>query len=1330
MDTGTSETRNVSTPPLDIKVDEALHNRLKNIADRNNRSLQWLTRQALVSYLEAIERGQEPPDQLPSPRADAPELPEGAKGEPSAPFVAFAQQVSPQTPRRAAITAAWRRPEPECVTWLLAQAKDSPLTDPGFQARVHKLARRLSEGLRARPRAGGVEALIQEFALSSQEGVALMCLAEALLRIPDSQTRDALIRDKIGHGDWKAHVGQSPSIFVNAATWGLVITGRLVGTSSENKLASALTRVLKQGGEPLVRKSVDLGMRMMGEQFVTGETIEEALANARKYEAKGFRYSYDMLGEAATTEADAQAYMASYEMAIHAIGKASGGRGIYEGPGISIKLSALHPRYSRAQVDRVQAELLPRVRQLALLCRQYDIPLNIDAEETDRLEISLDLLESLCFDPALAGWNGIGFVIQAYQKRCPYVIDYVIDLARRSHHRLMIRLVKGAYWDSEVKRAQLDGMDGYPVYTRKVHTDVSYQVCAKKLLDAPDAIYPQFATHNAQTLATVYELAGQNYYPGQYEFQCLHGMGEPLYEQVTKPVSEGGLGRPCRVYAPVGTYETLLAYLVRRLLENGANTSFVNRVSDPSLPIDQLITNPIEEAASISPVGAPHDRIPLPVDLYATEVFGKRTNSSGIDLANEQELATLSAGLLASTKQAWLAQPGNRPAPATGKGAKLPEDAKPVLNPADHQDVVGHVVEATPADIEAALKTAEAAAKTWKDVSPADRAACLQRAAQLMEDRMAILMGLVIREAGKSLPNAIAEIREAVDFLRYYANQVTAEFRNDTHRPLGPVLCISPWNFPLAIFTGQVSAALAAGNPVIAKPAEQTPLIAAEAVRILHEAGVPADVLQLLPGDGVQVGAPLVADSRIAAVMFTGSTEVARLIAATLAQRLDSEGHTIPLIAETGGQNAMIVDSSALTEQVVQDVLVSAFDSAGQRCSALRVLCVQEDSADRVLTMLEGATRELRQGNPGVLATDVGPVIDTEARDNIVKHIDTMRAKGHRVSQPASARADHQAMAAGTYVPPTLIEIRSIKDLGREVFGPVLHVLRYKRDDLESLIRDINGTGYGLTFGVHTRIDETIDRVLPQIHAGNLYVNRNTVGAVVGVQPFGGEGLSGTGPKAGGPLYLKRLLSKRPPTVIPRTADSAAALAALTEWLPKAGLVEADTALARQYLKALDDAQIGTEEQTMPGPTGESNTYRQEGRGRVLCVASSPAGAVAQLATCLATGNQALFVASGAAADVLNGLPASVRAKVKQITDAEIDSAAFEGALFEGEAEQLKALNQRLVKRSGPIVNLQGLTPAQLKSGQHYGNEILLAERSISINTAAAGGNASLMTMA
>ena len=1368
----------MSNLPLDIKVDEALQNRLNNIAQRNNRSLQWLTRQALVSYVEALERGEEPPDQLTLPRDCETAGQDEQDHHPARPFLQFAQQVAPQTSRRAAITSAWRRPEAECVPWLLSQAQTSVLVDPTFQSNVYKLARRLSEGLRNRPRSGTVEALIQEFALSSQEGVALMCLAEALLRIPDRETRDVLIRDKIGHGDWKSHVGNSPSLFVNAATWGLVITGKLVGTNSENSLSSALTRVLKQGGEPLVRKSVDLAMRMMGEQFVTGETIGEALANARKYESKGFRYSYDMLGEAATTEADAQAYMAAYEMAIHAIGKAAAGRGIYEGPGISIKLSALHPRYSRAQADRVQGELLPRVRQLALLCRQYDIGLNIDAEEADRLEISLDLLESLCFDPALAGWNGIGFVVQAYQKRCPFVLDYIIDLARRSHHRLMIRLVKGAYWDSEIKRAQLDGMDGYPVYTRKVHTDVSYQVCARKLLEAPDAVYPQFATHNAQTLATIYEMAGKNYYPGQYEFQCLHGMGEPLYEQVTKPVSEGGLGRPCRVYAPVGTHETLLAYLVRRLLENGANTSFVNRVSDPNLPIDELITNPIEEALGITPLGAPHDRIPLPVDLYASETFGKRTNSSGIDLANEQKLAALSSGLLASTTETWLAQPGNRPqiraaaanaaapaeqpaeAPRADKGGKgndkgdkgaraqkgtdsaeakptqnaatsaLPAEARAVLNPSNHQDVVGHVIEATAADIDAALKAATTAAQVWQATLPADRAACLQRAAQIMEDRMPILMGLIVREAGKSLPNAIAEVREAVDFLRYYGNQVTAEFNNDSHRPLGPVLCISPWNFPLAIFTGQVSAARAAGNPVIAKPAEQTPLIAAEAVRILHEAGVPAEVLQLLPGDGVQVGAPLVADPRIAAVMFTGSTEVARIIAATLAQRLDNEGHTIPLIAETGGQNAMIVDSSALTEQVVQDVLTSAFDSAGQRCSALRVLCVQDDSADRVLTMLEGATRELRVGNPEVLSTDVGPVIDNEARETIVRHIDTMRAKGHRISQPALAHADQRAMGAGTFVPPTLIDIKSIKELGREVFGPVLHVLRYRREDLESLVRDINGTGYGLTFGVHTRIDETIDRVLKSIHAGNLYVNRNTVGAVVGVQPFGGEGLSGTGPKAGGPLYLKRLLSRRPMTVLPRTADTEAALAELAGWLPKAGLVEAEASSARTLVEGLRAALTGEKDQTMPGPTGETNTYRQEGRGRILCVASTPLGALAELATCLATGNQALFVVSGAASDLINKLPGVLRAKVKQITDADIDSATFEGALFEGDIDQLKALNQRLVKRPGPIVNLQGLTHDQLQQGAFYGTEILLAERAISVNTAAAGGNASLMTMA
>ncbi|MDO4231439.1 MAG: trifunctional transcriptional regulator/proline dehydrogenase/L-glutamate gamma-semialdehyde dehydrogenase [Lautropia sp.] len=1314
----------MSSNNLDIKMNGALHQRLKTVAARSNRTVQWLSKQAILSYLESLERGEQPLELTADGLVPRVQHPGPLRQDRQAvqPFHEFAQNVSPQTARRAAITAAWRRPEPECVAWLLAQAQSTPLVDEPFKARVNALAKKLSLGLRTRmkQKSGGVEALIQEFALSSQEGVALMCLAEALLRIPDSETRDALIRDKLGDGDWKSHLGHSQSLFVNAAAWGLMLTGKLVATNSEQNLSSALTRLIGKGGEPLIRRSVDMAMRMMGEQFVTGETISEALAHARKYEARGFRYSYDMLGEAATTEEDAQKYLDAYETAIHAIGKASNGRGIYEGPGISIKLSALHPRYSRAQYDRVIDELLPRVRHLTLLARRYDIAINIDAEEADRLEISLDLLEALCFDPALEGWNGIGFVVQAYQKRCPYVLDYLIDLARRSKHRLMIRLVKGAYWDSEIKRAQLDGMDGYPVYTRKVHTDVSYQVCARKLLDAPDAIYPQFATHNAQTLATIHEMAGQNYYPGQYEFQCLHGMGEPLYEQVTSPLSEGGLNRPCRIYAPVGTYETLLAYLVRRLLENGANTSFVNRVSDASLPIEALIANPIDETAGISPLGSPHPCIPLPVQLYEKESFGPRQNSAGLDLANEQKLATLSAGLLNSAAIDWMALPSGH--------AQAAGEKKPVLNPANHQDVVGHVLEATAADIDTALKAAVNAAPQWQATPVEERARCLNRAAHIMEERLAVLMGLVVREAGKSLPNAIAEIREAVDFLRYYANQITAEFSNDTHRPLGPILCISPWNFPLAIFTGQVAAALAAGNPVIAKPAEQTPLIAAEAVRILHEAGVPAEVLHLLPGDGVAVGAPLVADPRIAAVMFTGSTEVARIIAGTLAQRLDKDGQPIPLIAETGGQNCLIVDSSALTEQVVQDVLVSAFDSAGQRCSALRVLCVQEDCADRLLTMLEGATAELRQGNPELLATDVGPVIDAEARDTILAHIGKMRDKGHTVKQPALPRADKAALAAGTYVPPTIIDINSLRELGREVFGPVLHVLRYKREHLPTLIRDINASGYGLTFGVHTRIDETIDQVVSAIHAGNLYVNRNIVGAVVGVQPFGGEGLSGTGPKAGGPLYLKRLLAARPVVAVPHTPQTEGALRSLAAWLP--GIDgQADTGVVVDYIGGLLSAQTGTVDQTMPGPTGESNVYRQQGRGRVLCVASSNEGALVQLATCLATGNEAVFTATSAGAEVLGRLPAEIRARVKQITDAEIDTAPFAAALFEGDGEHLKALNQRLAKRNGAIVNLQGLSLDQIRQGRHYGNEILLAERSISVNTAAAGGNASLMTM-
>ncbi|HYH23078.1 MAG TPA: trifunctional transcriptional regulator/proline dehydrogenase/L-glutamate gamma-semialdehyde dehydrogenase [Azospirillum sp.] len=1223
-----------------------------------------------------------------------------SKADPQ-PFAAFAPPIRPAGALRAAITAAYRRPESECLPFLLERATLPPM----IAAAARTTARTLISALRAKPPGRGVEGLIQEYSLSSQEGLALMCLAEALLRIPDAATRDALIRDKLAGGDWQAHLGNSPSLFVNAATWGLLITGKLTASVSEQALSSALTRLLARGGEPLIRRGVDFAMRMMGEQFVTGQTIGEALANSRTMEAEGFRYSYDMLGEAALTAGDAARYHTDYEQAIHAIGAASAGRGIYEGPGISIKLSALHPRYSRAQADRVMAELLPRVKELALLARRYDIGLNIDAEEADRLELSLDLLESLCFDADLAGWNGLGFVVQAYGKRCPAVIDVLIDLARRSGRRLMVRLVKGAYWDAEIKRAQVDGLEGFPVYTRKVYTDVSYVACARSLLSAPEAVFPQFATHNAQTLATIYEMAGSDFHVGQYEFQCLHGMGEPLYKEVVGP-----LKRPCRIYAPVGTHETLLAYLVRRLLENGANSSFVNRIADKAVPIDDLVADPVTVARAITPVGAPHAMIALPRDLYAPE----RDNSAGIDLSNEQELATLSAALSASARIAWTA------APVLADGERAGE-SRPVLNPADRRDVVGHVIEATPDVVAAAFRHAVAAAPAWAATSPAERAAGLFRAADTMQARMPTLLGLIVREAGKSLPNAIAEVREAIDFLRYYGAQARDRFDNATHVPVGPVVCISPWNFPLAIFTGQIAAALAAGNVALAKPAEETPLIAAEAVRILHAAGIPAPALQLLPGAG-DVGAALVGNTATRAVMFTGSTDVARLIQKQLAGRLSPDGAPIPLIAETGGQNAMIVDSSALAEQVVGDVIASAFDSAGQRCSALRVLCLQEDVADRVLAMLKGAMRELRIGNPDRLATDVGPVITEEARETILRHVEAMRARGRRVEAlPLPGEASN-----GTFVAPTLIEIESIAELRREVFGPVLHVVRFRRDDLDQLVDAINATGYGLTFGLHTRIDATIERVTARIRVGNVYINRNTIGAVVGVQPFGGHGLSGTGPKAGGPLYLTRLLSRRPKAVLGlRGSDAEQAPAkAYGDWLRRKGRPAEAARCADQLFRS---ALGGSAE--LAGPVGERNVYALHRRGRILLLPRTETGLLVQLGAVFATGNDAVVDAPAVLAETVRGLPAELARRVR-VTSAWAEAGPFAGALVEGDAARLLDVNIRIAGLPGPIVSVQGASSEGIGSGREdYTLDWLLDECSLSVNTTAAGGNASLVAL-
>ncbi|TCZ23866.1 trifunctional transcriptional regulator/proline dehydrogenase/L-glutamate gamma-semialdehyde dehydrogenase [Pantoea agglomerans] len=1314
----------MATTTMGVKLDDATRERIKLAAQRIDRTPHWLIKQAIFNYLGQLETGDTVPE-IPLSAQAAAESDDTQPEETHQPFLDFAEQILPQSVTRSAVTAAWRRPETDAVPMMLEQAR----LPAALAEKTHQLAYQLADKLRhqkgATGRAGMVQSLLQEFSLSSHEGVALMCLAEALLRIPDKPTRDALIRDKISNGNWQSHLGRSPSLFVNAATWGLLFTGRLVSTHNESNLSSSLNRIIGKGGEPLIRKGVDMAMRLMGEQFVTGETIAEALANARKLEEKGFRYSYDMLGEAALTAGDAKAYLLSYQQAIHAIGKASNGRGIYEGPGISIKLSALHPRYSRAQYERVMEELYPILKSLTLLARSYDIGINIDAEEADRLELSLDLLEKLCFEPELEGWNGIGFVIQAYMKRCPFVIDELIDLAQRSRRRLMIRLVKGAYWDSEIKRAQMEGLEGYPVYTRKVYTDISYLACARKLLAVPSLIYPQFATHNAHTLAAIYQLAGNNYYPGQYEFQCLHGMGEPLYEQVVGKVADGKLNRPCRIYAPVGTHETLLAYLVRRLLENGANTSFVYRIADTSLPIDELVADPVSAVeklgASEGAIGLPHPKIPLPRDLYGDN----RVNSAGLDMANEHRLASLSSALLSSAAQPCLAEPMIDGEAGAG-------ELRDILNPAAPGDRVGQVREATEQEVSVALDAAVNSGPIWFATPPQERAAILERAAQIMEGQMQQLLGILVREAGKTYNNAIAEVREAVDYLYYYAGMVRDDFDNETHRPLGPVVCISPWNFPLAIFTGQIAAALAAGNSVLAKPAEQTPLIAAQAVQILLDAGVPPGVLQLLPGQGETVGAQLTGDVRVRGVMFTGSTAVATLLQRNLAGRLDQHGRPVPLIAETGGMNAMIVDSSALTEQVVIDIVASAFDSAGQRCSALRLLCIQEDVADHTLKMLRGAMAECRMGNPERFSTDIGPVIDAEAKANIDRHIQAMRNKGFTVYQAVQENPqDSKEWNSGTFVKPTLIELSQVSDLDKEIFGPVLHVVRFTRNNLPQLVEQINASGYGLTLGVHTRINETIAQVTANARVGNLYVNRNMVGAVVGVQPFGGEGLSGTGPKAGGPLYLYRLLAHRPDSALrltfdrqdaERPADSTLRQSLLAPHLALSNWAKDKPELAELCQHYGDLAQAGVV-RLLPGPTGERNTFSLLPRDQVLCLADNEQDALIQLAAVTSVGSKALWQDDELHRTLLASLPDAVKARITLARDPL--AAEFDAVIYHGDADQLRTLCEQIAAREGAIVSVQGFARGET----NLLLERLLIERSLSVNTAAAGGNASLMTI-
>ena len=1039
----------------------------------------------------------------------------------------------PAPPLRAAIRDSCRIDETVAVGRILATAE----IPPDMRDRIAERARTLVGNVRReRIGKGGIDAFLHEYALSSPEGVALLCLAEALLRVPDAETVDRLIRDKIGEADWERHLGRSESIFVNASTWALMLTGRLLHAEpAQHDLRGALRRFVARSGEPIVRQAVTAAMRILGRQFVMGRTIEEALERAREPERHGYRHSYDMLGEAARTAADAARYFDAYDQAIAAIGGSAAGRSC--GPRLRASRSSCR-RCTRATRWRsaigCSREMSPLLLELARRARRVGIGFTIDAEEADRLELSLDLFEALALAPDLAGWDGLGLAVQAYQKRALPLIEWLADVARRGGRRLMVRLVKGAYWDSEIKRTQERGLDGYPVYTRKVATDVSYLACARRLLDYGSAFYPQFATHNAHTVAAVLEMAGDR---KDYEFQRLHGMGEALYEEIAGPEH---MDRPCRIYAPVGNHEDLLPYLVRRLLENGANTSFVNRIVDDKQPIDEIIADPIARLTRL-PV-KPHPRIPLPRDLYGPE----RKNARGLDLNDPPTLAALRDGLADALRRPWNA------APIIG-GVELTGTGEPVLDPSDRRRRVGAVVEAKPVDVDRALARAVRAAPSWDRTPAGERAAILERAADLYEARMAELMALVIREGGRTIPAALAEVREAVDYLRYYAVRGRADFADPERLPgpagerneiqlhgRGVFACISPWNFPLAIFTGQIAAALAAGNAVIAKPAEQTPLVAAAAVRLLLEAGIPGDVLHLLPGAGEAVGAPLVADPRIAGIAFTGSTETARRINLELARR---PGPIVPLIAETGGQNAMIVDSSALAEQVVADVLTSAFDSAGQRCSAARLLYVQADIADRLLAMLAGAMAELVIGDPAMIATDVGPVIDAAAKECLEQHAERMAREARLVYRcPLPPGTEH-----GTFFAPQAFEIDSAARLTGEVFGPILHIVRWHADRLDAVLDEVAATGYGLTLGIHSRIDETVRHILGRLRVGNSYVNRSMIGAVVGVQPFGGEGLSGTGPKAGGPRYLHRFATERTVSTDTTAAGGNATLLSLQE---------------------------------------------------------------------------------------------------------------------------------------------------------------------------------------
>ncbi|WP_417689372.1 bifunctional proline dehydrogenase/L-glutamate gamma-semialdehyde dehydrogenase PutA [Roseibium sp.] len=1137
------------------------------------------------------------------------------------------------------IDALKQQDETALLRELIAQASLPENEREVIVARAADLVRQI----RRDQRQGLMEVFLAEYGLSTEEGIALMCLAEALLRVPDADTIDELIEDKILPHDWSSHRGKSRSALVNSSTIGLELTARVLDGRSPG-FAGIVRGAVKRLGEPVIRAAVAQGMREMGRQFVLGETISSAMDRAERMEAKGFTYSYDMLGEAAMTRQAADHYRQSYADTIEAIGKVSSSADCRENPGVSVKLSALHPRYEVVKEDRVIAELAPVLLDLALKAKAANIGLTIDAEEADRLVLSLKLIDKVLRDERLAGWDGLGVVVQAYSRRAGVVIDWLHDLASKLDRKITVRLVKGAYWDSEIKRAQVEGLDSFPVFTRKAASDVSYIANARKLLGMTDYIYPQFATHNAHTVAAVLRMAEGM--PSQsYEFQRLHGMGEKLHDLV-----KAQKGTRCRIYAPVGAHRDLLAYLVRRLLENGANSSFVNQIVDDRIAPEIVVSCPF---AAIEAVECRPGQMTVP----APELFcPDRRNSVGIDLTSGVVLDDIAGAYsLESPCQAA----------SLVVGQISDGEPHPVINPATGE-TIGEVLSARESDVAVALESA------WPwNVPASERAEVLNRAADLYESHARRFYALLAQEAGKTIADAVGEVREAVDFLRYYA----ARAPEQANPARGVFTCISPWNFPLAIFTGQIAAALATGNAVVAKPAEQTALIAFEAVKLLREAGVPPRALQLVVGSGATVGTALTSDPRLAGVAFTGSTATAKRIRRAM---VAGGAPDAPLIAETGGLNAMIVDSTALPEQAVRDIVSSAFKSAGQRCSALRCLYVQQDIAHDLIAMIEGAMDELAVGDPRSFTTDVGPLIDQAARSSIQAHVDEAEADGRLLKQLEAPKRGH-------FVGPALIRVSGIGDLDREIFGPVLHVATFRAEELETVIDDINACGYGLTFGLHTRISGRAADIASRMHVGNIYVNRNQIGAIVGSQPFGGEGMSGTGPKAGGPNYLARFTRAATERVVEAEPEIDGSLMGTSEL---------------ERLIASASAEPAVRKIDMPGPTGESNTLNLVVRPPLLCL--GPGAEAAR--------SQAEQVAR------LGGIAVEVASPVEPETFRQLDG--FSGLVWWGDEQKAKAYATVLSERDGPILPVIG----DLPDAGH-----VFHERHVCIDTTAAGGNAALL---